>query len=82
MSSITYFDAITENIAEKKIIDIKLTINSITEENMISFLEKPRILKTRFWKVLIFPCTRIALDITTRPMIMVMVEIIPIAIKT
>ena len=48
MSSITYFDAITENIAEKKIMDIKLTINSITEENMISFLEKPRILKTRF----------------------------------
>ena len=42
------FDANTAKIVEKNIIDKKEIINSIIEDIIISFLEKPKILKTRF----------------------------------
>ena len=42
------FDANTAKIVEKNIIDKKEIINSIIEDIIISFFEKPKILKTRF----------------------------------
>ena len=42
------FDANTAKIVEKNIIDKKEIINSTIEDIKISFLEKPKILKTRF----------------------------------
>ena len=80
--SIINFDAIAEKIVENNIIDKKDIINSIIEEIIISFFEKPKILKIRFWKVLIYPWTIIALEITTKPTITVTAEIILTAINT
>ena len=76
------FDANTAKIVEKNIIDKKEIINSIIEDIIISFLEKPKILKTRFWKILIFPWTIIALEITTKPIITVTADNMLTAIKT
>ena len=56
--------------------------NSIIEDIIISFFEKPKILKIRFWNILIFPWTIIALEITTKPIITVTAEIILTAINT
>ena len=42
------FDANTAKIVEKNMIDKKEIINSIIEDIIISLLEKPKILKTRF----------------------------------
>ena len=42
------FDANTAKIVEKNIIDKKEIIKSIIEDIIISFLEKPKILKTRY----------------------------------
>ena len=43
--------------------------NSIKDEKIICFFEKPKILKTRFWYSFTFPWTIIALEITIKPII-------------
>ena len=76
------FEPTTANKTAIIITDIKIIINSISEEKTISFLEKPKILKTKFWYSLTFPWTIIALDITIKPMTIVTVEITITAMKT
>ena len=46
--SIINLDPITAKKVEIKITDIKIMINSIKDDKIICFFEKPKILKTRF----------------------------------
>ena len=48
MFSIINFEPTTEKNVAIKITEKKISINSIIEDNIISFLENPKILKTRF----------------------------------
>ena len=75
-------EAITAKSIAINITEIKIIINSIREDKITSFLENPKILKTKFWYSFTFPCTIIALEITINPIIIVTAEIRVTAINT
>ena len=62
--------------------DLNIMINSISDERIISFFEKPKILKTKFCYSLTLPWTIIALEITIKPITIVTADIKVTAINT
>ena len=73
--SIINCEPMTAKNSAIRIMDINIIKNSIIEESTISTLEKPKILNTKFWNSLILPWTIIALDMTIKPMTIVIAEI-------
>jgi len=53
--SIINLDAVTAKKVAINITELKIMINSIREDKIISFFENPKILNTKFWYSFTFP---------------------------